>query len=1062
MAGYSINKPNFYDVFISYSRKDKVFAEKLEKALENYKPPKELPVPQRYITVFRDESDFTGSEYYRALDEHLRASAKLLVICSPSARQSSYVNHEIRRFAQLKGPDQIFAVLLSGRFNNELASGEESDKAFPEALCEVRTIPLAAPYKGFNLEKDRISQGNWEGAWYKILADLYGLSRDEVEQRERKRQAQLSRRKALIGGAIIVSLSVALVLTLISRHAAIEQLHVAQSRGLAAHAEAQNGSDPELGLALAQRAVQISPTVQAVDSLRHSLQESHVRAVLEGHGNGLDSVVYSPNGQYILTANQDGTAGLWDISERKKARTFAGHQGILTSANFSPDGGLIVTASLDGSMQVWQTETGKPIADKFSPCQGGGGWMTHASFSPNGSFLVVTCFDGSAGLIRILGSGKPGEKIIPLRDDPMFPILSASFSPDSQYVATVGRCSLIRVWETATGKLVKKIRKPLLPLSALHYNPHGEYRYDPANKSVPQSWEMVNVNLEVRTKPGEEQSTNWRLLTTSEDKAIGQIVNKGEPSFFAIYSAEFSPDGKQLVTASSDNLAEIWDMETGRVLKKLEGHVDWVKSAAFSPDGRFVVTASYDKTVRVWNAATGGELAILRGHKDKVTKANFSPNSLSIASSSFDGTARIWDSAVGWPESGLAALGGPGDTLFGKKMVAAGFSPDGRFVVTGGVPSPVEASGTDKTVRIWETESGKLRDSLPGYVGRRGGGHGLDGFRAAFGPSGRVVLFDAENKGLRLYDVVKKTTMPNLQGQANTYAAATLSPDGEQLATVSGKTARVWNVATGQPVGGEMNGHEGEIKSVTFSPDGQFIVTTATDATARVWDIAKGRVISVLTDTDEGMDFAMFAPGNKYVLTVSNGRESRENNTVRAWDWRSNPGKLITEFKGNERDVFGVATNSDGTLVAAGSGDNTALIWDVKSGVLVSRLAGHESYIFTVDFSPDDRYLLTASADGTARVWEIASGKMVVELHGYTDSLRGAVFSRDGKSILAATDDGMAYLYPFDLCCSVEELMTQSTQRLGWTQRQLSPREEEQYLGIPTGSFSNWALGITR
>ena len=61
-----------FDVFISYSRQDLAFSRRLENTLESYKPPKGLGVPQRHLQVFRDESDFTGVEYFQALDAHLR------------------------------------------------------------------------------------------------------------------------------------------------------------------------------------------------------------------------------------------------------------------------------------------------------------------------------------------------------------------------------------------------------------------------------------------------------------------------------------------------------------------------------------------------------------------------------------------------------------------------------------------------------------------------------------------------------------------------------------------------------------------------------------------------------------------------------------------------------------------------------------------------------------------------------------------------------------------------------------------------------------------------------
>lgn len=87
-----------YDAFISYSWADIAFAVKLERVLEAYKPPKDLNAPQLHLNIFRDERDLTGTELFQAIDEHLQKSAKLLVICSPSARNSEYVNYEVRRF----------------------------------------------------------------------------------------------------------------------------------------------------------------------------------------------------------------------------------------------------------------------------------------------------------------------------------------------------------------------------------------------------------------------------------------------------------------------------------------------------------------------------------------------------------------------------------------------------------------------------------------------------------------------------------------------------------------------------------------------------------------------------------------------------------------------------------------------------------------------------------------------------------------------------------------------------------------------------------------------------
>jgi len=110
----AMEEPFTHDAFISYSRRDKAFGELLEKALEKYRPPEDLPVPQRQLRIFRDEEDFIGTEYHLPLSRHLNGSKKLLVVCSPHARRSVYVNDEIRRFVT-QSAELVVPLLLAGR-----------------------------------------------------------------------------------------------------------------------------------------------------------------------------------------------------------------------------------------------------------------------------------------------------------------------------------------------------------------------------------------------------------------------------------------------------------------------------------------------------------------------------------------------------------------------------------------------------------------------------------------------------------------------------------------------------------------------------------------------------------------------------------------------------------------------------------------------------------------------------------------------------------------------------------------------------------------------------------
>ncbi len=204
-----------HDAFISYSRRNADFARRLEKALEEFKPPRDLAVPQRYLNVFRDETDFTGVEYFQSVEHHLGDSSKLILVCSPQARASTYVGDEVRRFAQKHGAENIIPILLDGIPNNEATPEQSSDCAFPEALCEVLGMPLAISYRGFDPKKDRVDKGAFADSWFALLANLYGISRADVERREKRRQQR--NRRILVGivTGIITSLAIALVVSLL-------------------------------------------------------------------------------------------------------------------------------------------------------------------------------------------------------------------------------------------------------------------------------------------------------------------------------------------------------------------------------------------------------------------------------------------------------------------------------------------------------------------------------------------------------------------------------------------------------------------------------------------------------------------------------------------------------------------------------------------------------------------------------------------------------------------------------------------------------------------------------
>ena len=318
-----IQKTSFLnDLFISYSRKDIVFARALEKALENYAPPKDLNVPDRRLVVFRDEDDFIGVEYNQSLRNHLKNSNKMLVICSPDARASQFVNEEIRLFADMRGAKNIIPVLLSGIPNSEATTPEdEHKKAFPRSLIEEMPMPLAASFLDIDPKRTKPHKGQYTGSWYAILANLYGVSRSEIEQRERKRKIRQLRIRLALGVSIIVVLSVALIVALIERDNAIKaQLETQNQLKKNYWANAIDSKERGDWLGLLHYAAKAGAIATEQPFFKNTIFtiQNHINAYLNAimkHDDSISGSAVKRN--LILTWSQDDTARLWKAYDGK-------------------------------------------------------------------------------------------------------------------------------------------------------------------------------------------------------------------------------------------------------------------------------------------------------------------------------------------------------------------------------------------------------------------------------------------------------------------------------------------------------------------------------------------------------------------------------------------------------------------------------------------------------------------------------------------------------------------------------------------------------------------------
>jgi len=509
----------------------------------------------------------------------------------------------------------------------------------------------------------------------------------------------------------------------------------------------------------------------------------------------------------------------------------------------------------------------------------------------------------------------------------------------------------------------------------------------------------------IATASADGSARIWDVSTGKELLSVkgSSIYDIDSEQGYAWFTA-FSPDGKFLATAGGDGVACIWDASTGQQRITLDGHSDQVFTVAFSPDGNRLVTSSNDSTAKVWDVTTGEELLTVHEESDKeggivfVWWATFSPDGSQIATAvtaDFErGWTSIWDVETGEKMMTLAALG--------PTMRSVAFSPDGARIVT---------TEDDRTAKIWDASSGELLTTLYG--------HTANVTDAKFSLDGTRIVTVSSDRQIKVWDAVTGQDLFTLAGHSDGIWSVSFSSDGEHIVTASNdNTAKVWRIFPTRELltfdNGSRPPHPNGVRLV-YSPDGTRLATVNSDLTPKVWDVKTEKLLFELAGHTDIVTNIVYSPDGTQIATASG------DGTAKIWDAIS--GKEIRSFIGHKNTVFGIDFSPDGSRLATASLDGTATVWDTKTGEALFQLTGHTFWVMSVDYSPDGARLVTGSGDGTGIVWDAMTGKRLFSLVGHSSNVRRVIFSPDGTRILTGSLDGTAKVWD---ATSGKELLTLS------------------------------------
>ena len=867
-------------IFISYSRKDAGFIDRLEPALR-----------ARGFEPLIDRSEIYAFEDWWQRIKSLIAKADTIVFAlSPDASASDVCAKEIayaaslnKRFAPIvcrqvddrKVPDALRRLNFiffddEARFEHSadrLAEALDTDIAWIRKHTEIGEHarrwdaagrpgpdglllrpPILDEAEGWIAWRPRAAPEPTEETRAFVVASRAAF--DEEKAQEQRRLAEIARSRV----------------DLLAQVAEAEHLRANADTALrlAVHAVRQGRALPKDVIAPPHAAAVLAALVWQCDW----------RMLLSEHDAPVKCCAFSPQGSRILTFTAsdypDNSVRIWNAADGEKQLALRGHRGQVFWAAFHPDGSCVVASTVMGQSWIWAASTGAQMAviDK----SGG----RHFAFSPDGK-QIVTTWDSTA---RIRDAAT-GADVAVLRGHERR-LYFASYSSDGARVVTASEDKTARIWDRATAQEIAVLRGHRAGVTCAAFSPDGSRIATASNDETARIWDAT-TGKEIAVLDGHNHAVEFcafspdgaRIVTASRDKtariwdaATGKALAVLRGHGAEVWVAAYDIDGSRVVTASSDNTARIWDTSSRTVLILSE----FMACAAYSPDGSRIVTATRD-TASVRDGASGDPIAVLRGHEGRVNCAAYSPDGTRIVTASRDRTARIWDAAAG---AQVAVLRG-----HESEIGSASYSRDGKRLVT---------ASHDGTARIWDAATGTEIVVLRGHH-RLAAGQELDRRvnSASFSPDGLRIVTAAADKTARIWDAATGAVIAVLRGHGEMVNSAAFSPDGTRIVTGSGEqdidnTARIWDASTGAEIA--ILRHQGSVNSVAFSPDGSRIVTASggigfdLDKTARIWDAATGKEIAVLRGHEEKVATASLSPDASRLVTTSWDK------TVRIWDVR--------------------------------------------------------------------------------------------------------------------------------------------------------------------------------
>ncbi len=621
--------------------------------------------------------------------------------------------------------------------------------------------------------------------------------------------------------------------------------------------------------------------------------------VQRGHSRAVKSVDFSHDGAFIISGSEDKTIKLWEVSSGRELRTYNGHQKEVNDVLFAPNDEQLISASRDGHIYFWNVLTGNIIKSYKQPDEN----ILRLALSPNGYYLAVGSTGGHINvydtrldsiIYSVEGSYRArdnvfinanGTKLIAGLDNRKVKVYELStgelLKEYAPYKYFCGGCITqgittphdeiimatrdlgIKMYEN--DKLLKTFwEKPEENFSALNITQKGDLVVS-VNKDSVVVWDVLKgskkYTLDIKQK---ERSPKYGIDLTHK------IIERSSDQF---NDANFSPNGRWLVTGDNSNIITLWDTQSGKKASSFYGYLSFPpedglgfdpnaywesfrsnllalkNDVQISPDGKYAYRSKIGFEVRKWELATGQVVQRYGGHSKVVIDFELSKDGKKLLTGGGDRLVHLYDAETGeLLQKFKAHIGIIWDV---------GFSNDNSKIVS---------SSTDGTVKVWDIATGKQLQSI--YLS--GDRSKIEtAYTVKFSPNDLYLIVGNTQGTLGRWEIGTGKKVQEFVGHTNVSMDFEFFNNGKYLASVGwDNSVRTWDLASGFQIK-QFKGHQEPVHAIAISTNNNWMATASTDRMAILWDINSGKLLKKFVGHKSIISSVQFAPDNKHLITGS-------------------------------------------------------------------------------------------------------------------------------------------------------------------------------------------------